>query len=118
MAGPRIAITCECGAVERVPYGERWTCEGCGRTWDTSQIPKAEYDELVRWTRRYGLAVMGPPLALALVFIPLTVLRGVQFAFLLFAFVLAYGLLVLPHLRRRANARVRDRTPKWNLKPE
>jgi hypothetical protein len=115
---PPITITCECGAVARVPHGTRWTCDACGRTWDTNQIPRDEYDALVRSTRLYGWLVMGPPLLLVAIFLPLTIFVGVQFAFLLFAFVLAYGLLVVPPLRRRANARVRANRPSWQLKPE
>ncbi len=118
MRGPLITITCDCGAVTWLGYGERWTCDTCGKTWDTSQIPKDEYEGLVRSARLYGLAVVGPPIVLAAVFIPLTVVYGARFAFLLFAFVLAYALLVVPPIRRRANRRVRELAPRWMLRPE
>src|SRR3712207_76550 len=36
--GPPITITCECGEKRALRYGTRWTCERCGRTWDTNQI--------------------------------------------------------------------------------
>ena len=26
-----MTVTCDCEAVRLVAYGERWTCEGCGR---------------------------------------------------------------------------------------
>jgi hypothetical protein len=116
--GPPITITCDCGEVTRLAYGERWTCGSCGKTWDTNQIPRHEYASLVRSTRLYGLVAIGPPVALAAVFIPLTVVYGARFAYLLFAFVLAYALLVVPPIRRRANRRVREAAPRWSLRPE
>lgn len=118
MKGPPISVRCECGAARQLAYGERWTCEQCGRTWDTSQIPAAEYAELLRPVRRYRLLVLGPPLLLAAVLIPLAVLVDVRFAFLLFVLVMGFGLLVVPHLRRRASERVRGATPRWRLRAE
>lgn len=41
LRGPPISITCECGENRSLRYGEQWTCESCGRRWDTSQIPRA-----------------------------------------------------------------------------
>lgn len=111
--GPRITITCDCGAVTQRGYGERWTCEQCNKTYDTAQIPRADYEELARSTRVYGLAAIGPPMLLAAVFIPLTVVYGARFAFLLFAFVLAHALMVVPPIRRRANRRVRELAARW-----
>ena len=99
MHAPDIAITCDCGRVGRVPLGERWTCEECGRAWDTSQIPRDEYDALLRRVRRYSLMTVGPPLLLAAVLVPLAVLVDLSYAFLLFVLVMAYALLVLPRLR-------------------
>lgn len=118
MKGPPISIRCECGAARELSYGERWACEQCGRTWDTSQIPAEEYAALLRPVRRYRLLVLGPPLVAAAVLIPLAVLVDVRFAFLLFVLVMGFGLLVVPHLRRRASARVRGSTPRWSLRPE
>ncbi len=118
MRGPPIAITCECGVAREIPYGERWTCQECGRTWDTTQIPRAEYDAVLRPVRRYRLLVVGPPLALAAVLIPLAVAFDLRFAFLLFVLVMGFALLVVPFLRRRASASVLDSTPRWVLRPE
>jgi len=46
------------------------------------------------------------------------VLVGLQFAFLLFVFVMGYALLVVPQLRRRAATRMRKSTMRWKLRPE
>ena len=84
MREPPITITCDCGTAASLAYGERWTCPTCGKTWNTSQIPRQEYDALLRHVRRYRLMVLVPPLALAAILIPLGVLVDIRFAFLLF----------------------------------
>ena len=99
-------------------YGERWTCPDCGKTWDTSQIPRADYAQLVRSVRRYRLLVLGPPVALAAVLVPMSVVVGVQYAFLLFLLVLAWGLIAMPLLRSRGTARVLQHVSTWKLRPE
>lgn len=118
MQAPPITITCDCGAVTDLGYGERWQCDACGKTWDTRQIPQGEYDALLRGLKQYRLLVLAPPLVLAAVLVPLTVIQGLQFAFLLFVFVMGWALLVVPQLRRRATARMRASTTRWKLRPE
>lgn len=118
MREPAITITCDCGTAALVPYGKRWTCGTCDKTWDTAQIPRAEFDALLRSIRGYRLLTVGPPLALSLVLVPLAVLLDVRYAFLLFVLVLGHGLLILPQLKRRATRRVLDAAPRWQLRPE
>ena len=118
MHAPEIAITCDCGRVGRVPLGERWSCEQCGRAWDTSQIPRDEYDALMRRVRRYSFLTVAPPLLLAAILVPLAVVGDVRYAFLLFVLVMAYALLVLPHLRNRARREILDAAPRWKLRPD
>jgi hypothetical protein len=115
---PLITITCDCGASTEAAYGDRWTCPTCGRTWDTRQIPAADYDALLRGVRRYRLLVLGPPLLLAAIMNPLAATVGIQYAFLLFVFVMAYALLAVPQLRRRASRQMRDSKKSWKLRPE
>ena len=113
-----ITITCDCGAATKIAYGDRWSCPECGKSWDTNQIPAADYAQLVRGVNRYRVLVLGPPIALAALLIPLAVLVGIQFAFLLFVLVMGYGLLVVPQLRRRSSERLRTSTKSWKLRPE
>ena len=115
---PPITIKCDCGASSSVPYGERWHCDACGRTWDTAQIPADEYATLLRSVRRFKLLIVVPPLLAAAVFIPLTVLVGLQFALLFFLIVLLWRLFAVPELRRRATKRVIEGNPKWMLRPD
>ncbi len=118
MREPPITVTCECDEIGYVRYGERWTCPDCGKTWDTSQIPREEYDRLMASVRRYRLLIVGPPLALAAVLVPLAILVGIQYAFLLFVLVMAWGLLVVPQLRARTTQHVLGNTRQWELHPE
>lgn len=118
MPAPSITITCDCGTRAYVAYRERWTCPDCARTWDTAQIPAADYDALQRAVHRYRLVVLGPPFAIVAVLVPLAVLVNVGYAFLAFVFVLAYGLLVLPRIRRRQSQRVLAVTRRWKLRPD
>lgn len=118
MRQPSITVTCDCKTAALVGYGKRWTCQSCGKTWDTSQIPREEFDALLASVRRYRLLTVGPPFALSLVLIPLSILLDLRFAFLLFVLVLGHGLLVLPQLRRHATQRVLEAAPKWKLRPE
>lgn len=115
---PPITISCDCGSVASVPYGKRWHCEQCGKTWNTAQIPRADYDSLLAGVKRYRLLVLGPPVALVAVLMPLAILFRVQYAFLLFVLVMGHGLLVVPQIRRRASAQAIARAPTWKLSPE
>ena len=118
MREPLITLTCDCGASAELGYGEQWTCATCDKTWDTNRIPASEYGILVAAVRRYRLLVLGPPLLMAAILIPLAVLSGLQFAFLLFVFVMGYGLLAVPQLRRRSAAQMKESTKSWKLRPE
>jgi hypothetical protein len=115
---PPITISCDCGEAASVAYGEQWHCPACGRTWDTRQIPAEEYASLLRSIRRYRLLTLSPPLLAAAVLLPLALEVGAQFAFLLFAIALAWGLFVVPQLRRRAMRRVVEGNRRWLLHPD
>jgi hypothetical protein len=118
MRAPLITLTCDCGATAEVAYGDRWSCPTCEKSWDTTQIPAADYDVLVRGVNRYRYLVLGPPILLALILIPLAAVAGIQFAFLLFVLVMAWALLAVPQLRRRAADHMRRSTKSWKLRPE
>ena len=55
MKGPPITVSCHCGEVRHIPYGEAWTCEKCGRRWNTAQIPAEDYWGIMREMRTYRL---------------------------------------------------------------
>src|SRR5689334_16055289 len=55
MKAPAITLRCDCGADGRAKYGERWTCESCGRVYDTTEIPEGEYRAVASLDLRYRL---------------------------------------------------------------
>jgi hypothetical protein len=102
--------------VKRVAYGDRWTCERCGRSWNTQQIPVEEYDGLLRRVRRHKIeAVAAAAVALA-VFIPLIVVSA-RFILLLPPAMMIWLFVFLPYWRRRYRRTAVD-APRWQLHPE
>ena len=115
--GAPITVRCDCGAVKRVPYGERWECEQCSRRWNTGQIPADEYWGLMREMRRLRLSVIGVALALAGGFALLALFVS-QAIFLLIPLVLSgWFIWYMPFWRRKLRRRVRS-LPSWQLHPE
>ncbi len=117
MKRPPITITCECGATERVPYGDRWRCERCGRSWNTQQIPVEEYEGLLRRVRRHKLEALAAAALAAAVMVPLIVVVSSAFVFLVPAVMAAWLLVFLPFWRRRYRRTARA-APRWQLDPE
>ncbi|HEY0415388.1 MAG TPA: hypothetical protein VGC78_03275 [Gaiellaceae bacterium] len=116
MAKPPITIRCECGETRSVAYGERWTCETCGRSWNTQQIPGEEYEGLLRRVRRHKIEVLAMTAAAVAIMLPLIIfsprfilLTPIGLAFWLFV--------VLPAWRRRYR-RTAHEAPRWELHPE
>jgi Flp pilus assembly protein TadB len=117
MRAPPIAIRCDCGEVRRIPYGERWRCHRCGRTWDTAQIPAEEYWTIMRDLRRLRLGVIATALGLALVFAVLALLVSPALFLLLPVILAGWFIWYMPWWRRKLRRRVRS-LPTWNLRPE
>ncbi len=115
--GPPITIACECGEMKHVPYGERWTCERCGRRWNTTQIPAEEYWGIMREMRRYRLSAIGIALGIAAVFGALAFLVSAALVFLLPLVLAGWFIWYMPWWRRKVRRRARN-LPKWQLHPE
>jgi hypothetical protein len=118
LGGPPIAVTCECGVKHDVRYGETWTCEQCGRRWDTNQIPQEQYEAVRRTQLRYrvlpvlyGFAILG----LAMFF---TLTGNIFSVFILLPLaVMLWMYFVRPFHRRRYRRAIAE-LPKWELRPE
>src|SRR5712692_5315052 len=82
MRKPPITVNCDCGESKQVAYGERWRCERCQRSWDTRQIPEAEYAGLLRRMRRCRLEAICVAGVLAAILIPLIVLVSPSYIFM------------------------------------
>jgi Flp pilus assembly protein TadB len=117
MREPPITIRCDCGETRQVPYGERWECEGCGKRWNTAQIPADEYHGILREMRRFRLSAIGFAVVIAVVFVASAVLVS-QSLFLLLPVVLTgWYIFYMPLWRRRVRRRARS-LPTWQLHPE
>jgi hypothetical protein len=115
--GPPITIECECGELRHVPYGERWTCEACGRSWDTTQIPADEYWGIMRDMRRYRLVVIGVAFGLAVLFALLAIFVA-ESLFLLLPVILAGWFIWYMPLWRRKVRRAARSLPRWEIHPD
>jgi hypothetical protein len=115
--GPPITVSCHCGEVRHVPYGETWQCETCGRRWNTAQIPSDVYWGIMREMRTSRLVLIGGALALGAIFALLAILVS-EGLFLLLPVILAgWFIVVMPLWRRRLRRRTRA-LPTWRLEPE
>ena len=114
---PPITVKCECGEVRQVPYGERWLCERCGRSWNTAQIPAGEYWGVLRQMRRFRLSVIGVAAGLTALFGLLAFFVDESLMMLL-PFVLGgWFIWYMPLWRRKVRRHARN-LPRWNLRPE
>jgi hypothetical protein len=115
LRGPPVTITCACGQKHAVPYGDVWTCDECGRTWDTGQIPRAEYEAIRRITWRFRLLpiVFGLLLATAALFFIVTDNYLSVFVLLPLSLMVWFTFLRGAH-RRRFRAALADRR-RWRL---
>lgn len=116
--GPPIKVTCECGEVRSLHYGERWQCEKCGRRYDTSKIPVAEYDAIRNAHRRRMLI----PLAVAAVVLvggAALVITGRPLAAVIIVPGLGYiwAQWIRPARRDKQRAELAN-LPKWEIKAE
>lgn len=118
LGGPPIAITCECGEKHDAAYGDTWTCERCGRRWDTNQIPREDYDVIRRTQLRFRVlpVLFGMLVASVALFFILTHNTFSVF-FLLPVALSVWFVFVRPVHRRRYRAAIAN-LPRWELKPE
>ena len=117
MQRPPITVKCECGETEYLAYGERWQCERCHRSWDTNQIPAAEYDGLLRRMRRYRLEALALAAVLAAILVPLIVLVNQALVFAVPAIAAVWLFLYLPMWRPRTR-RAAATSPRWSSTPK
>jgi hypothetical protein len=117
LQGAPITINCHCGQVERVPYGEKWRCPGCRRTWNTNQIPADEYWGIMRRMRNYRLRVIGLGLSLGLAAVVAAIVYQPIVVLLVPVMLGGWQIWYMPAWRRRLR-RVTRSLPRWQLKPD
>jgi hypothetical protein len=118
LRGPPITVTCECGGRADLAYGDRWTCAGCGRAYDTRRVPREEYELIRRTQLRFRVL----PVAVGLVVLALAVfftLTGNVFSvfFLLPIALMGWFVFLRPGHRRRYRAAIAD-LPRWDLRAD
>ena len=120
MAAPRITLRCDCGKSEAyVAYGERWTCELCGRTYDTNRIPAEDFEAIETLRRRYRIAGYAG-ISLVAAFVLLLALTAQEFQIFigLPLILLVWFTYVRPIMRSRYRRRVGELQRTWTLKAE
>ena len=118
LRGPPISVSCECGEKRDLLYGEDWTCEKCGRHWDTNQIPREQYGAIRKTQLRfrvlpvlYGLLVAGGAIFFTLTGNIFSVIVLLPFSMLLWFY------FIRPFHRRRYRRAIAE-LPKWQLRPD
>jgi hypothetical protein len=116
--GPKITIACECGEKRYLQYGERWTCEKCGRTWNTRKIPLEEYAQLRRTQLRYRrVPILISALSLICV-VAFIVIGKALGGLLVVAFAAtSWSMFGHPFFKRRYREQLAQ-VPTWKIEPE
>jgi hypothetical protein len=116
--GPKITVSCPCGEQTYLSYGELWTCEQCGRRWDTNQIPVEQYAALRATQLRYRRVPMVISV-LALACIVAGVVAGKALGGVIIVAIAAttWSMFFRPIHRRRYRSALAD-LPSWSLKPD
>jgi len=116
--GPPITLTCECGERQNVRYGERWRCERCGRTWNTTRIPIEQYAEIRATQLRFRRVPMAIS-ALALVCVVAFIVAGRALGGLIVVALVAttWSMFFRPFYQRRDRAAL-AKLPSWEIEPD
>jgi hypothetical protein len=118
LRGPPITVTCDCGSVRKLRYGEQWVCETCGRRWNTSQIPPEQYASIRKLQLRFRIlpVVLGLLVAALAIFFTLTD-NVLSVFFLLPSSIVVWFAILRPAHRRRYQSAIAG-LPRWTLRPE
>ena len=116
--GPPITVKCECGEKRELHYGERWRCEGCGRNYDTNQIPVDEYASL-RLNRVHDRILPTAVFAALAGAITVFVLIGRPLLAIVVVPTVGFvwGSFVRPARRRRQYQEIAER-PRWKIRAD
>jgi hypothetical protein len=116
--GPKITVSCRCGEKAYLSYGEQWTCDHCGRHWDTNQIPVEQYAAIRSTQLRYRRVPIAISV-LALACIVAGVLVGKALGGLIIVAIIAttWSMFFRPiHSRKYRQALAQ--LPTWTLTPD
>ncbi len=116
--GPKITLTCDCGKSRLLRYGERWTCESCGKTWDTNKIPMDQYAAVRATSLRFRrLPLIISLLSLACVVACIIIGKALGGLLIIAVAATTWSMFFRPLHRRRYRAALAE-LPSWKIKPE
>jgi hypothetical protein len=116
--GPPITITCECGEKRHLRYGDRWTCEKCGRTWNTNRIPVEQYAAIRATQMRYRrIPIAISIFALAAVIASILVGKALGGVLVIGILATTWSMFFRPLHRRKYREAIAE-LPTWQIKPE
>ena len=118
LKGPRITVNCECGRLNYLSYGESWTCENCGRSYDTRHIPAEDYDQIRQITFRYRLLPIAFGAFVALVAIVFTLTGNIPGVFFLLPVALVIWFVFIRPVHRKRYREAIQGLPVWQLRSE
>jgi hypothetical protein len=116
--GPKITVACPCNERRYLSYGERWTCEKCGRRWDTNQIPVEQYVALRATQLRYRrVPMMISVVALACIVAGVLVGKALGGVIIVAIAATTWSMFFRPIHRRRYRSAMAE-LPSWSLTPD
>ena len=117
LGGPPISVNCECGEHRDLRYGEAWTCERCGRTWDTTDIPREQYEVIRRTQLRFRMLPIAVGVLVATVALFFIVTGNFFSLFILLPLsTMVWFFFLRPVHRKRYRRAIAD-LPRWELHP-
>ena len=111
---PKITITCDCGEVHRLGYGDEVACR-CGRRYDTSVIPAADYAAITATRRRFRLLQAAFAVVLGGLMLATLLLRPRAAVILVPLVLMVWFVYLRPLLRRWHRRQVAELTRRWTL---
>jgi len=111
-------VTCECGGSAKLAYGEKWTCESCGRVYDTGRIPREDYEVVRRTQLRFRAlpVLIGVVVLVLAIFFSLT--GNILSVFILLPLaLLSWFVFLRPTHQRRYRRAIAD-LPRWDLRAD
>lgn len=116
--GPLITIDCPCGQTRQLRYGEEWTCERCGRHWNTNKIPPAEYDMVRRTKLRFSIIPISVAVVSLIVMVLLATNGHATVGFIVLAAVATLWNLVVKRVYQRRYRDAIAKLPDWRFEPD
>lgn len=118
LKGPRITVSCECGQTRYLAHGERWRCESCGRSYDTSRIPREQYEDIRQISLRFRVLPIAFGSMVAVLAILFTLTGNIPGVFFLLPVALVTWFVFLRPFHRKRYREAIKGLPVWQLRAD